>query len=179
MIESKYVVDSRNGLQVFNYKGAKVRTVEYNDEIWFVAKDVCDILELDNVTQALNALDDDEKMTLSQSESHSGKRGGAQSLNVVSEPGLYALIFKSNNPEAKAFARWVRHELLPQVMHIGSYRRIPVDVRPEAENLRVLATQQANQHARKTLWLSLLHAVTDLENMLCIKAPFRCRLRTP
>ena len=110
----------QNSLQVFDYEGSNVRTVILDDEVWFVAKDVCDILGLDNVTQAISTLDDDEKMTLSQNEGHSGKRGGAQSLNVVSEPGLYALIFKSQKPEAKAFARWVRHELLPQVMHTGS-----------------------------------------------------------
>ncbi len=60
-------------------------------------------------------------MTLTTNKSHSGQRGGAQSLNLVNEPGLYALIFRSRKPEAKAFARWVRHELLPQVMHTGSY----------------------------------------------------------
>ena len=70
----------QNSLQVFDYEGSNVRTVILDDEVWFVAKDVCDILGLDNVTQAIKTLDDDEKMTLSQNEGHSGKRGGAQSL---------------------------------------------------------------------------------------------------
>ena len=111
----------KNALQVFSYNGARVRSVERDGVVWFVAKDVCDILELGNVTNAIRSLDDDEKMTLTNNKGHSGKRGGAQSLNVVNEPGLYALIFKSNKPEAKAFARWVRHTLLPHVMHTGSY----------------------------------------------------------
>ncbi len=168
------MINTNNALKVFDYKGSTVRTVTLNGEVWFVAKDVCDILELKNVSQAIQELDDDEKSSLCFSEGTSPK-GGNPNMNIVSEPGLYALIFKSKKPEAKTFARWVRHELLPQVMHTGSYSRIPVDARPEvdanAESLRVLAAQQANQHARKTLWLSLLHAVSDLESMLCIKAP--------
>ena len=110
-----------NTLQIFDYEGQSVRSTVIDGEVWFVAKDVCDILGLADVTSALRSLDDDEKMTLQNQRSHSGQRGGAQSLNVINEPGLYALVFKSSKPEAKAFARWVRHDLLPQVMHTGSY----------------------------------------------------------
>ena len=155
----------QNSLQVFDYEGSNVRTVILDDEVWFVAKDVCDILGLDNVTQAISTLDDDEKMTLSQNEGHSGKRGGAQSLNVVSEPGLYALIFKSQKPEAKAFARWVRHELLPQVMHTGN-RRIPVDARPEVDTLRKITTEQYLLAERKNYWLTMLDACEPIETIL-------------
>ena len=103
----------QNALQVFSYKGAEVRTVVKDGEIWFVAKDVCDVLELTNPTVAIDALDEDER-----SKFFLGRQGEA---NIISEPGLYALVFRSNKPEAKAFARWVRHDLLPQVMHTGSY----------------------------------------------------------
>lgn len=51
----------QNTLQVFDYEGSNVRTVMLDGELWFVAKDVCDILGLGNVTQAVSALDDDEK----------------------------------------------------------------------------------------------------------------------
>ena len=157
----------QNSLQVFVYEGSNVRTVMLDGELWFVAKDVCDILGLGNVTQAVSALDDDEKMTLSQNEGHSGKRGGAQSLNVVSEPGLYALIFKSQKPEAKAFARWVRHELLPQVMHTGLYnRRIPVDASPEVDTLRKITTEQYSLAERKKYWLTLFEACEPIETIL-------------
>ena len=155
----------QNSLQVFDYEGSNVRTVILDDEVWFVAKDVCDILGLDNVTQAISTLDDDEKMTLSQNEGHSGKRGGAQSLNVVSEPGLYALIFKSQKPEAKAFARWVRHELLPQVMHTGSY------IRMNAESINVIAAKQSTLRISKKLWLSLFSAISDTEKLLNLPTP--------
>ena len=103
----------QNALQVFSYKGAEVRTVVKDGEIWFVAKDVCDVLELTNPTVAIDALDEDER-----SKFFLGRQGEA---NIISEPGLYALVFRSNKPEAKAFARWVRHEVLPQIAHTGSY----------------------------------------------------------
>ena len=111
----------KSELQVFDYKGLAVRTVEKDSEVWFVAKDVCDILELSNPTEALRSLDDDEKMTLTNSEGHSGQRGGAQSYNVINEPGMYKLIFKSRKAEAKEFTRWVTHEVLPQIRETGNY----------------------------------------------------------
>ena len=110
-----------NALQVFSYENNEVRITEQNGDIWFVAKDVCDILGLSNVTEALKPLDDDEKMTLRISEGHSGQRGGAQSVNIISESGLYSLIFRSSKPEAKAFSRWVRKEVLPEIRQTGSY----------------------------------------------------------
>ena len=110
-----------NELQVFNYQDREVRTVEIDGEAWLVAKDVCDILGLSNVTMALNGLDDDEKMTLSNSEGHSRQRGGAQMFNVINEPGLYKLTFKSRKPEAKEFTRWVTHEVLPSIRKSGIY----------------------------------------------------------
>lgn len=80
-----------------------IRTILGNDhEPWFVAKDVCAALEIKNVTDALKNLDSDERMTLDNSEGHSGQRGGAQSMNIISEAGLYSLILRSRKPEAKA-----------------------------------------------------------------------------
>ena len=110
-----------NELQVFNYNGQQVRTVEKDGGVWFVAKDVCDILGLEQVTNAIKPLDDDEKMTLNLSKGHSGQRGGAQFLNLINEPGVYKLIFKSRKSEAKDFTRWVTHEVLPQIHKYGMY----------------------------------------------------------
>ena len=106
-----------NALEVFEYKGTNVRTVERDGEVWFVAKDVCDVLELDNVTEALRGLDDDERNTLRITE---GNRGNPNT-NVINEPGLYALVLKSRKAEAKDFSRWVRHEVLPAIRKHGGY----------------------------------------------------------
>jgi prophage antirepressor-like protein len=100
-------------LEVFRYKGASVRTVERDGEVWFVAKDVCDVLELTNPTMAIQELDEDER-----SKYYLGRQGEA---NVINEPGLYALVLKSRKAEAKDFSRWVRHEVLPAIRKHGGY----------------------------------------------------------
>ena len=107
---------------LFNYDSFTVRSFQdEHGEIWFVAKDVCDVLGISNARDAASTLDDDEKMTVANTDGHSGQRGGAQFFNIINEAGLYALIFRSNKPEAKEFGRWVRHEVLPQIMHTGSF----------------------------------------------------------
>ena len=117
-----------NQLQrVFNYRGNGVRTVIVGGEPWFVAADVCRILSLSNSSEAVRPLDEDEKSTLRISE-------GGPEVNIVSEPGLYSLIIRSNKPEAKAFKRWVTHEVLPTIRKTGSYHQIP-QTYPEALRL--------------------------------------------
>ena len=109
-----------NALQVFDYNGSAVRTVEKDGEIWFVAKDVCDVLELSNPTEALKALDDDEKGSLRISEGTSSK-GGNPNMNIITESGLFALVLRSNKPEAKKFRKWVTGTVLPQIKRTGSF----------------------------------------------------------
>ena len=79
-------------------------------EPWFVAKDVCNILELENTTNALRALDEDEKTNITNC--NVAQNGGRAPI-IISEPGLYKLIMRSRKPEAKDFQRWVTHEVLP------------------------------------------------------------------
>ncbi len=98
-----------------------IRVLEQNGEPWFVAVDVCRALEISNSRDALSRLEDDEKMTVGLTDSHSGQRGGAQSLNIISEPGLYALIFRSRKPDARAFKRWVTHDVIPSIRKHGLY----------------------------------------------------------
>lgn len=108
-----------NEIQRFDFRGASLRTLtDKAGEPWFVAKDVCDILELTNPAVALQSLDDDEKTNLSNSYvwSESGRRP-----LIISEPGLYRLVMRSRKPEAKEFQRWVTHEVLPQIHKTGGY----------------------------------------------------------
>ena len=102
-----------NNIQLFNYGENPVRTIEQDGEIWFVAKDVCDILELKNVTQAVQSLEDDERSMF-----NIGRQG---KTNIINESGLYALIFKSIKPEAREFRRWVTGTVLPQIRKTGSF----------------------------------------------------------
>lgn len=105
-----------NNLINFKYNNQQVRTVILDSEPWFVAKDVCDILEHTNSRMALERLEDDEKGV-----SLIDTLGGRQEMSIVNEPGLYSLIFGSRKPEAKAFKRWVTHEVLPTLRKTGSY----------------------------------------------------------
>ena len=97
----------------FTYGDATIRTATINNEPWFVAKDVCDALEISNPTDALKRLDDDERARF-----NLGRQGEA---NIVNEPGLYSLILASRKPEAKAFKRWITHEVLPAIRRDGGY----------------------------------------------------------
>ena len=106
----------QNNLQIFNYQEKEVRTIIIKDEPYWIAKDVCEILELKDVSMSLQRLDDDEKLIQKLFVS-----GQNRDVWLINEPGLYGLILTSNKPEAKLFKRWIKHELLPQVRKTGSY----------------------------------------------------------
>ena len=108
-----------NRIQVFDFNERAVRCILKNGEPWWVAKDVCDVLGLGNPTEALRPLDEDEKSTLRISEGDGGH--GGPERNIISESGLYTLILRSNKPEARAFRRWVTHEVLPTLRRTGVY----------------------------------------------------------
>jgi len=106
-----------DAVTVFNFQDQhEVRTVVRDGEPWFVAKDICDILELTDVSQTVQSLGDDEKGTYS-----IRTLGGSQRMSVISESGLYALVFKSRKPEAQAFRKWVTSEVLPTIRKTGAY----------------------------------------------------------
>lgn len=108
-------------LKIFTHETfGNIRAIERNGLPWFVAKDVCDCLELGNTTKALYGLDDDEKFTLTNSEGNP-RAGIPLELNIISEPGLYSLILRSRKPEAKAFKRWLVHEVIPDIRRHGVY----------------------------------------------------------
>lgn len=98
-----------------------VRTIKIRGIAWFFAVDVCSILGLEQVTRALSRLDNDERMTLTLSKGHSGKRGGAQSVNLINEYGLWTLVMASKKPNAKDFKRWLTHEVIPSIHKNGGY----------------------------------------------------------
>lgn len=103
-----------NEIQRFEFKDASLRALtDEAGEPWFVAKDVCDILEISNPSDALKRLDDDER-----SRFNLGRQG---ETNIVNEAGLYALVLGSRKPEAHEFKRWVTHEVLPQIRRTGGY----------------------------------------------------------
>ena len=103
-----------NELQnVFSFEGQEVRTVRSGQDIFFAAKDVCEVLEIRNVTQAIQRLDEDERSMF-----NIGRQG---MTNFVNETGLYSLILGSRKQEAKKFKRWVTQEVLPSIRKHGAY----------------------------------------------------------
>lgn len=96
--EAARMTDTLANMAVFNFGDAQIRTVTKDGEVWFVASDVCRVLELTNTTVALEKLDDDER-----SKFNLGRQG---ETNVINESGLYTLILGSKKPSAKQFKRW-------------------------------------------------------------------------
>ena len=129
----------------FNPANAPIRVQVINQEPWFVAKDVCDALTLENSRKATASLDDDEKGV-----SPIVTPSGTQQMTIVNESGLYNLIFQSRKPEAKAFRKWVTSEVLPAIRKTGRYelkRRVVsprdggfIDLRCEPYNTKWLGT---------------------------------------
>ncbi len=131
-----------NEIQIFNNNDfGELRTIEKDGEIWFVAKDVCDALELTNPTVALGRLEDDERAKF-----NLGRQGNA---NIVNEYGLYSLVLASRKPEAKSFKRWVTHEVLPSIRKTGQYSNLPQDYLSALKALVV--SEEAKQKAELEL----------------------------
>lgn len=138
-----------NEIQQFDFEGAALRTLTAeNGEPWFVAKDVCDVLELSNVGQALARLDDDEKSSITLNDGTPGNPNKA----IVSESGLYALVLASRKPEAHEFKRWVTHEVLPQIRRTGGYiHTTDTDSDEDILAKAVLVAQKTIEHKNRQI----------------------------
>jgi toxin-antitoxin system, toxin component, bro family len=112
MYDLKVINDER--FQIFSKENlGSVRTIFANNEVWFCAKDVCGILEIKNVTQAVQRLDEDERSMF-----NIGRQGNT---NFVNESGLYTLILRSDKKEAKPFRKWITSEVIPAIRKTGKY----------------------------------------------------------
>jgi prophage antirepressor-like protein len=111
----KEVLETKNEIEIFsNENFGQIRTIVINGEPWFVAADVCKILEHSNPTVAMNSLEDFEKAKL-----NLGLQGG--DTNIISESGFYTLALRSRKPIAKPFRIWVTSEVLPSIRKTGNY----------------------------------------------------------
>jgi len=146
--------------------------VDQSGEAWFVAKDVCDILEIANGRDAVSALDEDEKGV-----AYTDTPGGKQEVNIINESGLYNLVFRSNKPQAKAFRKWVTSEVLPAIRkqgHYGLAKKAAIPTEPEqawamwaylTKQERTLSTQLRNVRQAKSACLDLLQESAPLYNL--------------
>lgn len=147
-----------NNLMIFeNPEFGAVRSILIDSDPWFVAADVCKALELEKTNRALSRLDDDEKGAHSVS-----TPGGRQRMSIISESGLYSLILGSRKPEARAFKRWITHEVIPSIRKHGAYMTDSLldalEAHPEAvpEYLNRLRSENArNRELTRCLRLAL------------------------
>ena len=153
-----------NNLTIFQKEEfGEIRTIEVNNEPWFIAADVCRALELTNTNISLERLDDDEKCKL-----NLGLSGGG--TNCVNEYGLYNLVLGSRKKEAREFKRWITHEVIPQIRKTGGYQ-LPQSL-PEA--LRLYADQVekneklAAENAKLLPKAEFFDAVTDSKTAISI-----------
>ena len=143
-----------NKLMTFeNAAFGKIRTLTIDGEPWFVAADVCKALELGNPSMTVERLDADEKGI-----SSIDTLGGKQRMAIINEPGLYSVILRSRKPEAKAFKRWITHEVIPVIRKHGGYMtKSLLEQVLENPNLiyefarRMLAEQQKNERLKQEL----------------------------
>lgn len=106
-----------NQLQVFNNQEfGQVRTMTIDGSPWFVAKDVCECLGITKHRDAVSRLDGDERGSV-----EVDTLGGTQQMAAVNEYGLYSLVLSSRKPSAKAFKRWITHEVIPAIRKHGAY----------------------------------------------------------
>ena len=147
-----------SNLMIFeNPEFGAVRSILIDGDPWFVAADVCKALELEKTNRALSRLDDDEKGAHSVS-----TPGGRQRMSIISESGLYSLILGSRKPEARAFKRWITHEVIPSIRKHGAYMTDSLldalEAHPEAvpEYLNRLRSENArNRELTRRLRLAL------------------------
>ncbi|WYK04475.1 Bro-N domain-containing protein [Cereibacter sphaeroides f. sp. denitrificans] len=109
-----------------------VRQIDRDGEAWFVGIDVCRALGLANPHSSLALLDEDERGV------HTVETlGGQQEVAIISEAGIYRLVFKSRKPVAERFKRWLAHEVIPSIRRTGAYfgngAADPVTTKPDVE----------------------------------------------
>ena len=105
-----------NELKVFNFNHNQVRTTLINNEPYFCLKDVCDILEIKNISDCKSRLNQKGVVCTDTLTS-----GGMQKMNFINESNLYKTIFQSRKPEAERFTEWVTSEVLPTIRKTGAY----------------------------------------------------------
>lgn len=132
-------------LQIFNNdRFGQVRIIPVDGELMFVAKDVCDCLEITKHRDAISRLDSDERGSVKLD-----TPGGKQDIAAINEYGLYSLVLSSRKPEAKEFKRWITHDVIPAIRKTGSYSMVIPQTLPEA--LRAYADEVESHNATKAI----------------------------
>lgn len=127
--------------QIFTFQNQPVRVAGTPDNPMFVAVDVCRVLGIENSRDAVASLDADERMTVANPDGNP-RAGIPHQHTCVTESGLFALVFKSRKPQARAFRKWVTAEVLPAIRKTGGYRQPGLPALDELELLLKAAREQ-------------------------------------
>jgi anti-repressor protein len=161
-------------IQTFDFNAAPLRTLtDENGDPWFVAKDVCAILEI-RTNNLRTILDSDEISKLSNDYSIDIAQNGGKSPLIISEAGLYGLVLKSRKSEAKEFKRWVTHEVLPTVRKHGAYMtQQTLDKALTSPDFLIQLATKLKEEQEKVKALEpkakALDAFTDVEDRLLVR----------
>lgn len=115
-----------NNIQEFLYENSPIRMIESNGETWWVLKDICKLLSIENHKNITKRLEEDEVGTFELP--HPQSKEKKLEMLCVNESGLYSVILRSDKPEAKAFRRWITHEILPEIHRTGGYNAISAEI---------------------------------------------------
>lgn len=170
-----------NKLQVFNFESHDVRTLVKDDEIWFVGKDVCNILGFGNYRDALSRhVDDEDKSGVGITDS----MGRTQTVTAINESGLYGLIFGSRLDSAKQFKHWVTSEVLPTLRKTGKFEVVQdsymiddpierakrwIEEQEEKKQLKLLTQQQEQQIAELQPKADYLDTILQSKDLFTIR----------
>ncbi|OPH36258.1 Bro-N domain-containing protein [Moraxella equi] len=147
----------------FTFEQSPIRIIDQQGEFWFVANDVCNVLEIANARDALSRLDDDEKADVALTDTSSNGVKQSRKLNIINESGLYALILRSRKAMQKGtvqhkFRKWVTSEVLPSIRKTGQYRHT-ISAQQQAQTQQAIKTKcQHNKVHYQTLYHALYQA---------------------
>jgi prophage antirepressor-like protein len=134
-------MDNKSNLPVvFNFGTQSIRTIDKDGEVWFIANDVCKVLDITNPRNATARLDDDERGVHSMDTRSSSDVVQDREMTIISESGLYSLVLSSRKEQARAFKRWITHEVLPAIRKTGGYQQ-PVNMAHALEAANAVAAQ--------------------------------------
>ena len=153
-----------NQISTFNFENQSIRTIAINNEPWFIAKDLCDAINISNYRDAIERLDEDEKGV-----ALTDTLGGKQEMAVVSESGMYTLILRCRDAVKKGsiphrFRKWVTAEVLPQIRKTGRYSQNVEEIRPLEPTYHREHTQ-TEMLCFASLWFSLYNCRDTLEQV--------------
>ena len=133
-----------SGLRIFqNREFGAVRVIEYGGEPWFVARDVCAVLGTETRDLPDILEHDEQRPIVDIIHTLNDSTGLRRDSRIISEPGLYSLVLRSRKPEAKAFKRWIVHEVIPSIRRTGGYGALSLpNFRNPAEAARAWADKE-------------------------------------